>query len=116
MLGDFLDVRNNGVSLFIKILLAETENQVQHELKLHNVVKHIEKGCLGSSECWVISISENIIAGDKQHENIEHAFPGRIFLDHKAVENIFLVDLLTLFEIDLIEIVEGVIIFWIWLV
>lgn len=43
MFGDFLDVGNHRISLFILVLLTKTEAKIQEKQDLNEIVKNIQK-------------------------------------------------------------------------
>lgn len=87
MFGDRFDFTLDRIGFFVKILLTKAKQHVEQEERFHKVVEVPEVGLFGQSKCWVQGVSENIVARDDKHDDVEAALPSAIFFDNQEIEN-----------------------------
>lgn len=86
MLCNWFEVPNNVVRLFIHILLTKAEYHVEEKSKLHELINDYVINLCWNAKSRVVSISENVVAGDYHHKEVKDSFPCAVFLNDELVQ------------------------------
>ena len=75
------------ISFLVQILLKKAEDHIRKEQKLYEPIYCDIVKLSGHSKSCIIGVSENVIAGDKEHDQVKNAFPCGVLLDHELVKH-----------------------------
>ena len=68
--------------------MAEAEDEIHEEKNLDEIIKEELDRAHWAAKCGVEGLTESVVAGGEQHNDVEHALPLAVLLNNKLVKKI----------------------------